>query len=608
MRLRDDNKRRFSRYDPNTIKRRMFVWGCIFVFCIIFVRLWNTQKLHTNRPSYTAFYNEVISDKIQKAVLVGRRIKGSYISSYKDGMNFDLLIPIEDQSVFSILRDNVNDFRIQHSVVVFSSILLTLVPVILCIIVMWVFLSYHFKGSGTALKQFSQSRAKRVYGNRAKVTFNDIAGIQEAKEELTEIIEFLINPSKFKKLGGRIPKGVILMGPPGTGKTMLAKAIAGEADVPFYSISGSDFVELYVGVGASRVRDLFKRAKKNAPCIIFLDEIDAIGRSRTGNFDITNDEREHTLNALLVEMDGFTTEQNVILIAATNRPDVLDPALLRPGRFDRQVVVDLPDLNERFGILKVHTKKIILSDNIDLMKIAKVTAGFSGADLANLVNEAALIASRNDNESVGMPELEESRDKVKWGRERKTKLLDSEDRKINAYHEAGHALVLYLFNPKSIHKVSIIPRGTAYLGATMRLPQNDTLNKTKKQLLEEITVLMAGRVSEEIVFKDISTGASNDIQEASKLARLMVCKWGMSEKIGLVQYDIDNDVSENKAFLTDSTMHIINSEIKEIIDLCFNNAKNIIIKNKDYLVKIADDLYEREVLEAEEIAGIINKE
>ena len=606
MRLKNDYNHSFRRYNRN-IKRWMFVWGSVIVFCIIFVRLWNTQKLHTNRPSYTQFYKEAVAGKVDRALLVGRRLKGAYISSYKDGMNFDLLIPIEDQSVFAVLRKNVPDFRVRHSVVVFSSILLTLVPVFLCIIVMWVFLSYHFKGSsGIPLKHFSKSRAKRM-NSKTKVTFNDIAGIEEAKEELREIIEFLINPAKFQKLGGRIPKGVILMGAPGTGKTLLAKAIAGEANVPFFSISGSDFVELYVGIGASRVRDLFKRAKKNAPCIVFLDEIDAVGRSRTDSLNAANDEREHTLNALLVEMDGFTTEQSVIIIAATNRPDVLDPALLRPGRFDRQVVLDLPDLHERLGILKVHTKKIVLSNDVELEKIARVSAGFSGADLANLVNEAALLAVRNNSNAVGMAELEESRDKVKWGRERKTRVLANEGRKINAYHEAGHALVLYLENPRKLYKVSIIPRGSAYLGATMQLPQNETLNKTKKQIFQEITCLMAGRAAEEIVFNDVSTGAGNDIQNATRLARFMVCQWGMSETIGPIQYDFNDDaaVSNNMVF-SDLTVQKIDNEIKKIIDLCYQNAKDIIGKNKDVLTQIADSLFEKEVLGAEEIGKIVN--
>ena len=381
---------------------------------------------------------------------------------------------------------------------------------------------------------FGKSRARLLSRDKNKVTFKDVAGMQEAKEEVEEIIEFLKDPKKFQRLGGRIPKGVLMVGPPGTGKTLLAKAIAGEADVPFFSISGSDFVEMFVGVGASRVRDMFEQGKKNAPCIIFIDEIDAVGRSRFSGIGGGHDEREQTLNALLVEMDGFDTQEGVIIMAATNRPDVLDTALLRPGRFDRQIVIDMPDLNGREEILKVHARDVKLAKDVDFKVIARGTPGFSGADLANLINEAALLAARNDKKGVGMEEMEEARDKVRWGRERRSRVMDEKDKKITAYHEAGHALVMCKLEfTEPLHKVTIIPRGM-YLGATFSLPEKDKYHESKKQLLDEIAGIMGGRIAEELIFGDYTSGAAGDIKQATHIARKMVTEWGMSEKIGMV--------------------------------------------------------------------------
>jgi cell division protease FtsH len=545
-------------------------------------------------------------------VLSGNKIHGKYFADYKDGKSFSIVIPLQDRSVYEKLRTNVNDFRIRFGNTLFSNILISLVPTLLIIALLWLFLMTQLQGMGRKTVRFGKSRARLILHKHDRVTFSQIAGVPEAKEELVEIIEFLRDPKRFQKLGGRIPKGVLLMGHPGTGKTLLAKAIAGEADVPFFSISGSDFVELFAGVGASRVRNMFAQAKRHAPCIIFLDEIDAVGRFRGSGMSGIHDEREQTLNALLVEMDGFNTQEGVIILAATNRPDVLDPALLRPGRFDRQVVLDLPDIRGRKAILAVHTKKIVLADNVDLDIIARTTPGFSGADLANLVNESALLAARFNKPAVDMQALEESRDKVKWGKERRSRILDEQDRKITAYHEAGHALVLYLIpETKPLHKVTIIPRGIAYAGSTMQLSEKDRYMETKNQLLGEITGLMGGRAAEELILQDISTGAHNDIASATRIARLMVCQWGMSEKLGPVQFGGQTA----QTFLDDNLPHKpeyseaialeIDMEIKQIINDCYKRAKNIISANKKTLLTLTNRLLEKEVLDYKDIEKII---
>jgi cell division protease FtsH len=475
----------------------------------------------------------------------------------------------------------------------------------------WFFFIRQIKMAGKGALSFGKSKARMLAKEKNKTTFKDVAGVEEAKEEVSELVEFLKDPKKFQKLGGRIPKGILMVGAPGTGKTHLAKAIAGEADAAFFSISGSDFVEMFVGVGASRVRDMFEQARKNTPCLIFIDEIDAVGRSRGHGLGGGNDEREQTLNALLVEMDGFDTQEGIIIIAATNRPDVLDPALLRPGRFDRQITVNLPDVRGREAILKVHAKNVKLDPSADLSVIARGTPGYSGAELANLLNEAALLAARTGKKSVGMVELEEARDKVRWGRERRSMAMTDEDKKFTAWHEAGHALVnVMLKHTHPLHKVTIIPRGQA-LGSTMYLPKDDILNRKKKELMDIIAVTMAGRIAEEIVSDDISTGAMGDIQQATTMARAMVTQWGMSDKLGMVQYG-DNDeyvflgreMMRSKDY-SERTSQEIDEEVKRIIDHGFKVAKDIIESNRDKLEMIANCLLEYETLEGTQVDEII---
>jgi cell division protease FtsH len=447
--------------------------------------------------------------------------------------------------------------------------------------------------------------------DRNKTTFKDVAGVEEAMEEVSELVEFLKDPKKFQRLGGRIPKGVLMIGPPGTGKTLLAKAIAGEADASFFSISGSDFVEMFVGVGASRVRDMFEQARKSTPCLIFIDEIDAVGRSRGHGLGGGNDEREQTLNALLVEMDGFDTQEGIIIIAATNRPDVLDPALLRPGRFDRQVTVNLPDVRGREAILKVHAKNVKLAPTVDLSIIARGTPGYSGAELANLLNEAALLAARTGKKSVEQPELEEARDKVRWGRERRSMAMSDEEKKATAWHEAGHALVSVLLkHTHPLHKVTIIPRGRA-LGVTMSLPKEDMLNMRRKQAIDTIIMTMAGRIAEEYVTDDISSGAAMDIQQATALAKAMVMHWGMSEKLGNVLYGeaqeyvfLGRDMMRTKDY-SESTAQDIDMEVKRIVDGAFHTAKQLIETNRDKLELVASSLLEYETLDGAQVEEIV---
>ncbi|MCL4107895.1 UNVERIFIED_CONTAM: hypothetical protein GTU68_001212 [Idotea baltica] len=429
-----------------------------------------------------------------------------------------------------------------------------------------------------------------------KITFKDVAGVEEAKEEVWEIVEFLKDPKKFQRLGGHIPKGVLMVGSPGTGKTLLARAIAGEADVPFFSISGSDFVEMFVGVGASRVRDMFEQGKKNAPCLIFIDEIDAVGRHRGHGMGGGHDEREQTLNALLVEMDGFEAQEGVIIIAATNRPDVLDPALLRPGRFDRQVTVNLPDVNGREQILKVHAKKVKVADGVDLGVIARGTPGFSGAELANLINEAALLAARKGMKAITLPEFEEARDKVRWGKERRSMAISEKEKENTAYHEAGHAILLCLLeNTEPLHKVTIIPRGPS-LGSTMWLPEEDKLTNRVNELLDQLVVIMGGRVAEEVVFGNVTNGASGDIKQATSIARKMVCEWGMSEELGMVEY--------GRGY-SEETAQKIDTEVKRLIDTAYQTATDLILENRDKLNTIAKGLLEFETLDGVHIDEIM---
>ena len=491
------------------------------------------------------------------------------------------------------------------------SMVWNILPIVVIAALIWFFFIRQIKMAGKGALSFGKSKARLLAKERNKTTFKEVAGIDEAIEEVSELVEFLKDPKKFQRLGGRIPKGVLMVGPPGTGKTLLAKAIAGEADAAFFSISGFDFVEMFVGVGASRVRDMFEQARKNTPCLIFIDEIDAVGRSRGHGLGGGNDEREQTLNALLVEMDGFDTQEGIIIIAATNRPDVLDPALLRPGRFDRQVTVNLPDVRGREAILKVHAKNVKLAPSVDLSVIARGTPGYSGAELANLLNEAALLAASENKKAVSMPELEEARDKVRWGRERRSLAMTDEEKKFTAWHEAGHALVnVLLQHTHPLHKVTIIPRGQS-LGSTMSLPKTDVLNRRRKEMLDTITMTMGGRIAEEIISGDISSGAAGDIQQATNMARAMVTQWGMSDRLGMIQYGNDDEyvflgreVSRAKVY-SDLTAQEIDAEVKHIIDEAYQTAKRLITANRDKLEMIAQSLLEYETLDGAQVEEIV---
>ncbi len=492
------------------------------------------------------------------------------------------------------------------------NMLFTIIPIVLIIGLFYFLFSRQMKMAGRGAMQFGKSRARMIMPNELNITFDDIAGCDEAKEEISEIISFLKDPLKFKMIGGKIPKGCLLMGPPGTGKTLLAKAVAAEANVPFFSISGSDFVEMFVGVGASRVRDMFEQARKHMPSLIFIDEIDAVGRSRFSGLGGGHDEREQTLNAMLVEMDGLETQAGVIVIAATNRPDVLDPALLRPGRFDRQIVLDLPDIKGRRQVLDVHIKNIRITKDVDLDTIAKTTPGFSGADLANLCNEAALLAARNDREAANQDDMEEARDKVRWGRERRSRTINERERKLTAYHEAGHTLMaMYCEHATPVHKVTIIPRGRAYLGATMTMPTEDSYTQSRNELVDELAVLMGGRVAEELVFKDITSGASGDIEHASRIARLMVCAFGMNEEIGPIRYGdlthpvyVRADQGQGDSY-SQETAAKIDIQVQNIIGSALTRARKLLNEHYAELEKLAQELLEKESLTGEEVRVLL---
>ncbi|HXA08829.1 MAG TPA: ATP-dependent zinc metalloprotease FtsH [Chthoniobacterales bacterium] len=485
------------------------------------------------------------------------------------------------------------------------------VPIALFLLILYFLFRQQIRMAGKGALNFGKSKARMLARDKNKITFKDVAGVEEAKDEVQELVEFLRDPKKFQKLGGRIPKGVLLVGPPGTGKTLLARAIAGEADVPFFSISGSDFVEMFVGVGASRVRDMFEQGKKSAPCIIFIDEIDAVGRHRGHGVGGGHDEREQTLNALLVEMDGFDTQEGVIIIAATNRPDVLDPALLRPGRFDRQITVNLPDVKGREEILRVHSKKVKLAEGVDLAVVARGTPGYSGAELANVINEAALLAARRGLKGITLAELEESRDKVRWGKERRSLALSEKEKTNTAYHEAGHALLLELLEfTEPLHKVTIIPRGPS-LGSTMWLPLEDKYTQRRNELLDDLVVSMGGRVAEEIVFGDVTSGARGDIQMATRLARKMVCEWGMSDKMGMVEYGehedyvfLGRDISRARDY-SEATAEQIDQEVRKLVDEAYARAKEILLANREKLEVIAKALLEYETLDGVQIREVI---
>jgi cell division protease FtsH len=592
----------------NSNLRNAVLWVVLIcVAALIWVVVRTGKSGAEQELTFTEFMNQVESGKVKAVSVSGNLVKGTY----SDNSKLNTMIPLNYPDLYKQLRDkNVNVTVKEAGTTHWVSILINAIPFVL-LLAFWIFMMRQMQSGGNKALSFGKSRARLHSSQQKKVTFKDVAGVEEAKEELQEIIEFLREPQKFQKLGGRIPKGVLLIGPPGTGKTLLARAIAGEANVPFFSISGSDFVEMFVGVGASRVRDLFEQGKKNAPCIIFIDEIDAVGRHRGAGLGGGHDEREQTLNQLLVEMDGFESNEGVILVAATNRPDVLDPALLRPGRFDRRVVVGRPDVKGREMILRVHTKKTPLSDDVELGVIARGTPGFAGADLANLVNEAALVAARQNRKVVTQFDFELAKDKVIMGVERKSLIISDEEKKNTAYHEAGHALVaLMMPHADPLHKVTIIPRGMA-LGLTMQLPIDDKHCYTKDYLLTQLAILMGGRVAEEIFMHHVTTGAGNDIERATDLARKMVCEWGMSD-LGPMSFGkkeeqifLGREIAQHRDY-SEATAIDIDKEVRGLVDGGYQNARRIISERQAALDRIALALLEREVLDGAEVKALID--
>jgi cell division protease FtsH len=600
----------------NNFGRNLALWVIVALLLVALFNLFQpsgTGQRGAQQVAYSDFLNEVNAGHVRDVTIQGRTVSGQMA----DGRAFQTYTP-EDPALVSKLTDK--GIRVvarpeEAEVNPLFHYLLSWFPMLLLIGV-WVFFMRQMQGGGGRAMGFGKSRAKLLTEKQGRITFEDVAGIDEAKSELEEIVEFLRDPQKFQRLGGKIPKGVLLVGPPGTGKTLLARAIAGEANVPFFTISGSDFVEMFVGVGASRVRDMFEQGKKNAPCIIFIDEIDAVGRHRGAGLGGGNDEREQTLNQMLVEMDGFESNEGVILIAATNRPDVLDPALLRPGRFDRQVVVPNPDVVGREKILRVHMRKVPLASDVDPKVIARGTPGFSGADLANLVNEGALLAARTGRRTVGMAELEAAKDKVLMGAERRSLVMSEDEKRMTAYHEAGHALcAIHLPECDPVHKATIIPRGRA-LGLVMSLPEGDRYSKHKSKLLSELAMAMGGRVAEELIFgaDKVSNGASGDIKMATDQTRRMVTEWGMSEKLGMIAYGensqevfLGHSVTQSK-HLSEATAQQIDSEIRRIIDEAYNRAKHLLSEHIDELHLLAKGLLEHETVSGDEIRQIIRGE
>ncbi len=592
----------------NSIYKNLGLWLVICVMMIILFQLFNQDRPASNEISYSQFRQDVEQGAIKSVTIRGNKISGSYVDGAE---KFRTLAPEDPSLVSDLLKNKVMvEVSPEEENSWYLTALMYWLPMVVLIGIFVFFMRQMQAGGGRAMS-FGKSRARLVNDPQNKVTFKDVAGVDEAKEELGEIIQFLRDPKKFTRLGGKIPKGVLLMGTPGTGKTLLARAVAGEANVPFFSISGSDFVEMFVGVGASRVRDLFVQGKKNAPCIIFIDEIDAVGRHRGAGLGGGHDEREQTLNQLLVEMDGFESNEGVILVSATNRPDVLDPALLRPGRFDRQVVVPPPDIRGRTAILQVHTKGLPLDTDVELETIARGTPGFSGADLANLTNEAALNAARRDAKSLNMVDFEYAKDKVLMGGERRSLVMSLEERTNTAYHEAGHAFVARVTPAADpIHKVTIIPRGRA-LGVTQQLPLDDRYTHSKDYLLGTVQVLMGGRAAEEIFLAQVTTGAGNDIERATEIARKMVCEWGMSDDLGPLTYGqkeeqifLGKEFSRHRDY-SEKTAINIDKEIKSIVTSKYQAAKKIIEDHREAVERIAETLLERESLNADEMEHVI---
>jgi len=591
----------------STLKNFLF-W---MVLIVIGVLIWNfsTQFSPGVRTlSFTDFLKSVDAGQVQSVTIAGNEIRGTTTTGTDNA--FRTYAPQYDNLVPRLLEKGVAIDVKPEASSPWASLLYTWAPILL-MIGFWIFLMRQMQSGGNKALSFGKSKARLSSASQKKVTFKDVAGVDEAKEELNEIIEFLREPQKFQKLGGRIPKGVLLMGSPGTGKTLLARAVAGEANVPFFSISGSDFVEMFVGVGASRVRDLFEQGKKNAPCIIFIDEIDAVGRHRGAGLGGGHDEREQTLNQLLVEMDGFESNEGVILVAATNRPDVLDPALLRPGRFDRRIVVNRPDVKGREGILAVHTRKIPLSDDVDVPVLARGTSGFSGADLASLVNEAALYAARCNQKTVRQIDFEFAKDKVLMGSERRSMIISDAEKRITAIHEGGHALLTVLLpHADPIHKVTIIPRGMA-LGLTQQLPVDEKHNYSREYLDDQISILLGGRIAEEITSGSVTTGAGNDLERATELGRRMVCEWGMSDAMGPLTFGkkeeqifLGREIAQHQDYSEDTAVKI-DQEVKRIVMLNYERSREILLEHKATLQKIAEELLTREVLDGEQVKQIV---
>jgi len=593
----------------STLKSLLF-W---MVLVVVGVLIWNfsTNFQGKDQPvSFSHFISMVDAGEVEAVTITGNEITGTTKASPNE--KFRTYAPPQYEGLGNkLIERNVQIQAKPESSSPWATVLYAWAPILL-MIGFWIFIMRQMQSGGNKALSFGKSRAKLSSSSQKKITFKDVAGVEEAKEELQEIIDFLKEPQKFQKLGGRIPKGVLLMGSPGTGKTLLARAVAGEANVPFFSISGSDFVEMFVGVGASRVRDLFEQGKKNAPCIIFIDEIDAVGRHRGAGLGGGHDEREQTLNQLLVEMDGFESNEGVILVAATNRPDVLDPALLRPGRFDRRIVVNPPDVKGREGILAVHTRKIPLSDDVNIHVLARGSSGFSGADLANLVNEAALNAARYNQKTVRMSDFEFAKDKVMMGSERRSMIISDEEKKITAVHEAGHALLAVLLpHADPIHKVTIIPRGMA-LGVTQQLPLDDRHNYSKEYLNDRVAILLGGRIAEEITMGGITTGAGNDLERATELARKMVCEWGMSEAMGPLTFGkkeeqifLGREIAQHQDYSEDTAIRI-DQELKRLVTENYDRARSAIEQHKAVLVKISEELLVREVLDADQVRRIVD--
>ncbi len=591
----------------NKFFRNVSFYLLIIIIAISIIDYYSSRTTNKQEISYTQFLRSIEEQKVERVTIVDNTIKGKL----KDGTEFTTIVP-NDPTLITTLREKNIDIKAEQPpqppwwTTIFSSIL----PMLLLIGV-WFFIMQQTQGGGSRVMSFGKSRAKLHSEDKTKVTFTDVAGADEAKQELEEVVEFLKHPKKYNDLGARIPKGVLLFGPPGTGKTLLARAVAGEAGVPFFSISGSDFVEMFVGVGASRVRDLFEQAKKNAPCIVFIDEIDAVGRQRGAGLGGGHDEREQTLNQLLVEMDGFGVNEGIIIIAATNRPDILDPALLRPGRFDRQIVVDKPDVRGRLDILKVHTRGKPISKEANLEVLARRTPGFTGADLSNLVNEAALLAARRNKRRIEMSELEESIERVVAGPERKSKVISDKEKRLTAYHEAGHALIgMLLTHTDPVHKVSIIPRGRAG-GYTLMLPKEDRYYATRSELLDQLKTLLGGRVAEAVILGEISTGAQNDLERATELVRKMICEFGMSDVLGPITFGrrqeqvfLGRDISRDRNY-GEEVASAIDKEVRRLIENAYAEVEKMLRDNIDKLHLIAKALIERETLEADELEQLL---